>query len=292
MKTLKIGARGILFTFEDPYETNVFVICSENYSFICDTFLGSEAMDKVTLHLKENGSSSKPIIVFNSHADYDHYWGNGSFKKSLIIGHELCRRRIEEESEKDLKEFSEHKRGEVEITPPNIVFKEKIEFVEEGVEFYHTPGHTPDSSSCFDRIDKTLFVSDNIGLLPYIHNLKIPTYAATLSKYLTRDARTVVTGHDGISTGTSLIKGNLEYLKEFRKLSNGFLEYSKKEKIIHFFNLASIGERLKEKSKLKEALEYFEKSKLILDQLEDATVGKAEQVKRIQEIIASLQRQI
>ncbi len=292
MKTLKIGTRGVLFTFEDPYETSVFVINSKNYNFICDTFLGSDSMEKVKQYLKESGLSSKPIIVFNSHADYDHYWGNGSFKNALIIGHELCRKRIEEESEKDLKEFSEHKRGEVEITPPNIIFKEKIEFVEEGVEFYHTPGHTPDSSSCFDRIDKTLFVSDNIGLLPYISNLEIATYAATLSKYLTRDARTIVTGHDGISTETSLIKGNLEYLKEFKTLSNGFLEYSKKEKIIHFFNLTSVGERLKENGMFKEALEYFERGKLILDQLEDTTVGKAEQVKRIQEIVTSLRKQI
>jgi hypothetical protein len=56
-------------------------------------------------------------------------------------------------------------------------------------------------------------------------------------------------------------------------------------------NLATIGDKLREKGMIDEALERYRESKLVLDEMEDNVVGKQEQVKRIQESIASLSRQ-
>ena len=75
----------------------------------------------------------------------------------MILGHELCRLRIEKESEEALARNQENKQGTVEIVPPNTVFSERILFADDDVEFYHTPGHTLDSASCFDHLDRVLF---------------------------------------------------------------------------------------------------------------------------------------
>ncbi len=58
-------------------------------------------------------------------------------------------------------------------------------FAEEGVEFYFTSGHTEDSCSCFDHIDKTLFVGDNVeSPVPHINELNVTAYVSTLEEYL------------------------------------------------------------------------------------------------------------
>ncbi|MHA1447095.1 MAG: MBL fold metallo-hydrolase, partial [Candidatus Heimdallarchaeaceae archaeon] len=161
MKVQKVGSRGYVFTFEDPYKLNIYVINGEEHIFICDTGFGSDSVNELLDYLRSIDIHSKPFIVFNSHADYDHVWGNHVFKESEIIAHELSPEIFQKEGEEILEKYEEHKRGEVILTPPNKLFKEKIVFEDEGVEFYHSPGHTLESSSCFDHKEKILFVGDN-----------------------------------------------------------------------------------------------------------------------------------
>ncbi len=288
LKNQKVGTRGVLFTFEEPYRTNVFVIDGEKRVFVCDTFLGSETAEKIKQYLAEKNLGAKPVVVFNSHGDYDHYWGNGSFRSSIILGHELCRKRIEKEAEQALKDFQNHKQGNVEIVPPNVTFNERVFFAEEGVEFYFTPGHTEDSCSCFDHIDKTLFVGDNVeSPIPHINELNVTAYASILEEYLKRKAKTIVAGHDEIMLDDSLIRSNMDYLRRFEALEVDSAKFDKKGKTVHFWNLSNTGEKLREKGMFEEALKCYEESKRVLDQLDDSTQGKQEQVKRIQEIIAA-----
>jgi len=291
MKSERVGTRGFLFGFEEPYRINVFVIDGNRHVFVCDTCLGSEPMNLVKEYLAEKGLDSKPIVVFNSHADYDHYWGNGCFKSSLIIGHELCRKRIEKEAQRSLEEFKVHMLGDVEIVAPNVVFDKRLFFAEEGVEFYHTPGHTEDSSACFDHVDGTLFVGDNVeSPLPYVNGLNFAGYAATLEEYILRNAKAIVAGHAETVLDAAAVRDGLSYLKGLEASNVVIGKLDRRGKIIHQSNLASIGEKLRAEDMTEKALEYYRESKLVLDQMEDNVVGKQEETRRIQEIIASLSR--
>ena len=69
------GSRGYLFTWNDPYRTNVYAINGDKHLFICDTFLGIEPMEEALKHLRGEGIGN-PVVVFISHGDYDHYWGS------------------------------------------------------------------------------------------------------------------------------------------------------------------------------------------------------------------------
>ncbi|MHA1483193.1 MAG: MBL fold metallo-hydrolase, partial [Candidatus Heimdallarchaeaceae archaeon] len=246
MKATKVGSRGYFFSFDDPYFTTLYVINGKNRIFICDTFLGPDPMREVLKFLEKEGVKDKEIVVFNTHYDYDHIWGNQLFENSVILAHELCVKELKETGEDDLKQFEAHKKGDVKLVLPNTDFKEKLVFSDDGVEFYHTPGHTADSSSCYDSVDKVLIVGDNLeSPFPYIRILNVKEYANSLREYLSRDAEIIVSGHDEIMNSDKLLRENLEYLENFASKKIDRKKFTKKHRGIHFSNVKTVGELLK-----------------------------------------------
>lgn len=59
-------------------------------------------MEIVKEYIKAN-LPEKEILVFNSHADWDHIWGNCAFEGVTIIGHEKTRTRMQEIGEFEVK---------------------------------------------------------------------------------------------------------------------------------------------------------------------------------------------
>jgi cyclase len=213
----KLGTRGILVSFDDPYFTNVYIIFADEHVFVLDTFLGNGSMQIVENLICNAGYSGMPIVIFNSHADYDHYWGNGAFKKPSIVGHELCRARIISEGAESLLKYADHKRGNVKLVPPNLTFQKSLKFEDEGISFFYTPGHTLDSSSCFDERDGVLFVGDNVeSPIPYMNHPNFEQYIRTLEAYLELDWKTVIAGHDPPMENSNLIRQNIDYLRSFK----------------------------------------------------------------------------
>lgn len=246
MQVKQIGSRGILFTFSDlvgtDYDctTNIYVIHGREHVFICDTFLGPDAVEPVRDYV-ETHFPGKPVILFNSHADWDHIWGNCAFSSSLIIAHRACRNRIQQEGLVKLAEHAPFRRGAVELVLPNLTFDDRIGFPEEGVEFFHSPGHTVDSATCYDRVDRVLFVGDNIeDPIPYLTPDSLGAYPASLRQYLHLRAEWIIPGHGELAT-KELIRRNLEYIERFKE---GKEEYCSTEKyaFIHDCNRKALRE--------------------------------------------------
>lgn len=65
----KIDSRGLLFSFEDPYLTNVYVIIDNEQVFVLDTSLGSEPLRYMQVYLYHSLSKLPPadgtIVVQN-----------------------------------------------------------------------------------------------------------------------------------------------------------------------------------------------------------------------------------
>lgn len=168
MQCERIGQRGYLFTFDDLKQahydcsTSVYVINGANRYVFCDSYLGEKYIELMAKYLFAK-CGKKEGVVFNSHYHWDHIWGNSAFKETLIISHTLTRDLIKLyghlEYEKNKAEFASEK---VEIVLPNLTFTERLTFQDDGVEFFFSPGHTGDSSSCIDLVDKILFVGDNL----------------------------------------------------------------------------------------------------------------------------------
>lgn len=268
MKIQEIGSRGVVFTFDDlsseNYEcpTNIYLIKGEKYLYICDTFLGPQSMIGVKDYIRKL-KLSKPIVLFNSHYDWDHHWGNCAFDSAMIIGNRLCYDLILKHGEEDKEEQKNYLRGEIVITPPNLLFCEELKFIEDEIIFFHSPGHTKDSSSCYDSKDKILYAADNIEEpIPYIRsNLDgIKKYVKSLNRYLEMDFTILIPGHGKISD-RKFLQLNLDYLSAFPDLIEpvNVEKNSKQYYMIHLQNLSTLAMKTAEDGKRKEAIKYYQK---------------------------------
>jgi cyclase len=248
MLSHKIGTRGILVSFDDPYYTNIYIIIGCEHVFVLDTFLGNDPMSLVKKIIVDENSAHLPIIIFNSHADYDHYWGNGAFENATIVGHDLCRKRILSEGKTALMEYASHKRGDVQIRPPAQTFRETLNFKDDRLFFFYTPGHTTDSSSCYDEVDKLLFVGDNIeSPIPYMNQPNFDEYIHTLERYNDFQWKFLIAGHDPPLETKDLLNRNINYLDSFRKWSINLGALTKAELHRHIgHNLVTLREQLME----------------------------------------------
>ena len=263
MSSSRIGTRGILVSFEDPYHTNIYIIFGDEHVFVLDTFLGNDSMKIVHQLIEDEGCKGMPTVVFNSHADYDHYWGNGAFKDAMIVGHEHCKERILSEGEASLVTYADHQRGKIELIPPNRTFQEALKFESEDVKFFHTPGHSFDSSSCFDERDGVLFVGDNVeSPIPYLNRANFEQYIRSLELYLELDWKFIIAGHDPILERPDLINQNIDYLLKFRDWSLNIDSFSVQKLHRHVeHNLKTIKDELLTSENKEAALKHFEELK-------------------------------
>jgi glyoxylase-like metal-dependent hydrolase (beta-lactamase superfamily II) len=149
----------------------------------------------------------KKYVVFNSHSHWDHIWGNHEFIDCPIIAHNLCAKdiKLNGESEHD-KWKGEFKYEEFPIVMPNVTFDDHMTFEEDEIEFFYSPGHTEDSSSCYDSIGDMLFVADNIDDTnpSYLNRTELLEYKSVLERYLKIDAKWVVHSHGDVTDNRSI----------------------------------------------------------------------------------------
>ncbi len=214
----KIGNRGVFFTFEEgdsPFEqnTSTYLINTDDRIFICDTHVGPKSMDIIKQYIHDNKLNDKEIIVFNSHADWDHIWGNCAFEDATIIGHKLCRKIIEQEGAFELERKKKYHNGFIELKLPNITFNSKLEFEDVEIEFTYAPGHTIDSSICFDRKDSVVFVGDLLEYpIPYTNYHDLETYLETLEFIKSLPTKIILSAHSG-RIHEKLFNDNMVYIK-------------------------------------------------------------------------------
>lgn len=260
MEISPLGERATIISFDDPYLTNVGVIFAVNTErvFVLDTFLGSESMGVVQEVIRDRGAQDWPVTVFNSHADYDHVWGNGSFCGSTIVAHHLGKIRMEKESAEALTKYAEHKRGIVKVVPPNLTFTTAISFAREHIRIEHTPGHTPDSASLTDLDGGLLFVGDNVEApVPYVNTLDFDGFLHSLNGYTKKDWKYLLASHNPIMTDDHLLNANIRYLERLRDWDFDLETASHDEVHVHLHNLASLSSSLLEKPRPQEVMQHY-----------------------------------
>jgi glyoxylase-like metal-dependent hydrolase (beta-lactamase superfamily II) len=83
---------------------------------------------------------------------------------------------------------------------PNLVFDDTLYFPDDKIRLFYTPGHTKDSISVLDEVEKIINVGDNIGdtveeIVPCIETTK-EVYENTLLRYMALDIESCVSGHN------------------------------------------------------------------------------------------------
>lgn len=212
MEMRRLGDRAVQYSFPDLEGVNLLAIYGRHRTYLCDTFLGPEPMELVRAAVGADGRH-QPVVVFNSHSHWDHVWGNCAFDGSLIVAHQLCRRRLLEDFEREFADYGGQAQGVVVPCFPNLLFTDRLRFEDDAVEFFFSPGHTEDSASCLDLRDNVLFVGDNVEEpFPYVQSPDLMAYQSTLEHYLALAPVAYVAGH-GREFPRSLIQANLDYIQ-------------------------------------------------------------------------------
>ena len=163
--------------------------------------------------------SGLPCTVVDTHADWDHAWGNCAFPDAPIAGHVLCAARLRSQVARD--ELA-RKRGErpgffddVTLVPPSITFETQMTIDAGGVhvDLHHTPGHTSDSIVAYVRERRLLFAGDCVeDPLPLLESGPLDGWAAALRAWTLRDVAAVIPAHGAIA-GSDLLASNAAYLE-------------------------------------------------------------------------------
>ena len=209
MRVVKITDRNIMFTqpMGRHYDLNLGLILGEKNNYVIDTGLGSGSVGPILKHI---GDDARPIIVINTHCHWDHIWGNWVFEKSLIISHSKCRELEDKYWDEVAREYSDHIDGEVHKCLPNLVFEGCLQFPDDGISIFHTPGHSEDGASVYDSVDKVLYAGDNIGdteeeIVPWI-DTDMETFRRLIDIYKNYDFEYCISGHNKPQTKNVLAR--------------------------------------------------------------------------------------
>jgi cyclase len=199
-------------------------VVGPNWAVVIDTL----AMPEETLDIRDflEQELNVPVrYVIDTHYHADHAWGNYFFPGATIIGHELCRKFLEERGIPSL----ESMRGQnlsfrnVRIVLPHITFESGnlvLRVGKKNLTMIPLPGHSADNVGVLIEEDRILFSGDISMPLPYLVDGDYDQMTTSLKTIVKMGLENVVQGHgDIILRGEieSYVKDNLAYLSCIRK---------------------------------------------------------------------------
>lgn len=217
-----------------------YLIESQRYLLVYDTLLGPQSGAWLRAQA-ERLAERRTILVVNSHADWDHYYGNQNFEDLLIVGSQSCRDRIlgdvgRRELEKKRAE-SPSTYGGVRLVAPSLCLHGSG-LIDGGDLSFHllpTEGHRPDHLALYIPEIATLLpgdcVEDPIPLVDEDSDLTSNTVeqlVRSLESMIALKPRWVLANHAAPESGTERVESNLAYL---RRLQKGASEASSLEEL-------------------------------------------------------------
>lgn len=130
-------------------EVDAVFVSTERFNVLVDT-LGTPSLCRHALELLADRMRDRPLIVVNSHMDWDHFWGNRAVGGAPIIAHQSAIDRLRDPSALQTlaqKRVTEPRFDEVELVSPALTFGGESMTLHGGdlsLHLLHTPGHTPD----------------------------------------------------------------------------------------------------------------------------------------------------
>jgi glyoxylase-like metal-dependent hydrolase (beta-lactamase superfamily II) len=215
----------------DDMQVDAYAVISERYVIICDTALCPEDMAAVMDELCDE-LAGRQLLVLNSHADWDHTWGNSYFTRehaAPIIAHEAGRERLlSDEALTELADFQQRYTlfQNVVLTPPTLTFSSacKIHGGDLTLELFPAPGHCSDHCAAWIPQLRLLLAFDAVEWpLPGLRDADSPPMMfATLERFKALQPLHVLCCH-GQTTHPELIDENLAYLRTIEQRARTLL---------------------------------------------------------------------
>lgn len=215
----------------DGMEVDAYAVITNRYIVVLDTLLCPEDM-AVMMQALQGELAGRQLLVVNSHADWDHSWGNAYFTGEYtapIIAHDYCRTRIlSGEARAGLDDYQSRYPlfSSVKLVPPTLTFNDRLTIFggDLTIELFPAPGHQPDHIAAwipelhlllaFDAVEKPLPIIDYAAGVQPMFN--------TLERFLALQPARLLCSHGSV-TSPELISTNLAYLHEIEGRSRAML---------------------------------------------------------------------
>lgn len=198
---------------------------TERFNVLVDTLDTPEACRRA-LDLLEGPVRDRPLVVVNSHMDWDHFWGNAAVAdRAMIVAHETALQRYREP---DVREVLRQKAAEdaryrsVELHGPSLTFcgAMRLDGGDLTLELLHTPGHTPDHVAVWIPELKTCLAVDAVeDPIPEVWSddpKDLQSLLRSLSLIHRLGAEHVVLAH-GQTSSPAVVERNLAYFAELAR---------------------------------------------------------------------------
>ncbi len=212
-------------------EVDAYVVLGASHAVVLDTLLNPADMAGIMAALAGE-LRGKQLLCVNSHADWDHVWGNGYFRHTRpapIIAHERCRQRLlTPEARTRLEGYQQKTRifDGVTLVPPDLTFTTRLTIADEelSIELLHMPGHCHDQIVAWLPALRLLLGFDAIEWpLPCIEESACaPLMLPTLQRLAELDPLHILCSH-GNASDPALIQENLAYFLEIERRARQLL---------------------------------------------------------------------
>lgn len=216
----------------EEMEVDAYVVVTDLYVIVLDTLLCAEDASAM-MQTVQSELTGRQLLVINSHADWDHAWGNAYFTgehAAPIIAHEHGLTRMRSiEAQKELEEFQQDYAffHEVVLTPATLTFHSQLTILggDLTIQLLPAPGHHRDHIAAWIPELRLLLAFDAVEKpLPCLENAAaVPQMFATLERFLALQPEHVLCSH-GKTTSLNLVHENLAYLYEIKRRCQEFLQ--------------------------------------------------------------------
>jgi glyoxylase-like metal-dependent hydrolase (beta-lactamase superfamily II) len=217
-----------LHLFRAGTEVDTAALVTQRYVVLIDTMATPELAAEIVGTMRP-WLEGRQLLVVNTHADYDHCWGNAIFASpggaypAPILAHAQARARLRSaEAQASLAERQQQdtRFAQVRLVEPTITFTERLR-IEGGdltLELLPTPGHTEDHISIWIPELRLLLAGDAAEHpFPSVGQAEtLPALRASLERLAGLHPAQVIPCHGG-TTDTALLTRNLTYFAEVER---------------------------------------------------------------------------
>ncbi len=200
---------------------DAYVIVTARYVVICDTLLCPADMAFVMEQVRPLLTPGRQLLVINSHADWDHTWGNSYFtgeNSTPLLAQQHCRVRMQSpEAQAELVAYQKRDTlfQQVVLTAPTLTFTHGMTLYggDLTLELFPAPGHSSDSSALWIPELRLLLAFDALEApFPLLENAaSVQPLIGTLQRFLTLQPQQVLCSHS--TADNALIHTNMAYIE-------------------------------------------------------------------------------
>ncbi len=200
-----------------------FIVVTRRFNVLVDTMVNEEtALELVSL--ARQAGPGRELLALNTHADWDHFWGNQVFAGPILAQRLAAERALDQEAREDLRLHAARepeRYARVRLTAPNLLFDERLS-VDGGdltLELFRTPGHQIDHIAVFIPEIGLLLAGDAAeDPFPLVGSRGcLATLRASLRAMRELRPRHALYCHAPVESGPALLDRNLAHFDEMER---------------------------------------------------------------------------